>query len=91
MDTYSSYPGWGLQVLWLAVLAVAVPLTAVLTRPVLLGRWLLLRWALACAAPVLAIWMSWYRYDGTSHGMWFVMLTLAAMTGLAPIVHRGRS
>jgi hypothetical protein len=93
MDTYSSssYPGWGLQVLWLAVLAVAVPLTALLTRPVLLGRWLLLGWALACATPVLAIWMSWDDYDGSSHGMSFVMLTLAAMAGLAPIVHRSRT
>ena len=88
MDTYSSYPGWGLQGVWLAVLAVAVPLTAVLTRPVLLGRWLLLGWALACATLVLAIWMAWYDYDGTSHGMWFVMLTLAAVAGLARIVHR---
>jgi hypothetical protein len=91
MDTFSSYPGWGLQGLWLAVLAVAVPLTAVLTRPVLLGRWLLLGWALACATLVLAIWMSWEDYDGSSHGMWFVMLTLAAMAGLAPIVHRSRT
>jgi len=90
MDTYSSYPGWGLQGVWLAVLAVAVPLTAVLTRPVLLGRWLLLGWALACATLVLAIWMAWYDYDGTSHGMWFVMLTLAAVAGLAPIAHRSR-
>jgi hypothetical protein len=88
MDTYSSYPGWGLQGMWLAVLAVAVPLTAVLTRPVLLGRWMLVGWALACATLVLAIWMAWYDYDGTSHGMWFVMLTLAAVAGLAPIVHR---
>ena len=91
MDTYSSYPGWGLQGLWLAVLAVAVPLTAVLVRPVLLGRWLLLGWALACAAAVLAIWLSWEDYDGSSHGMWFVMLTLAAMAGLAPLVHRSRT
>ena len=91
METYSSYPGWGLQGLWLAVLAVAVPLTAVLTRPVLLGRWLLLGWALACATPVLAIWMSWEDYNGSSHGMWFVMLTLAAIAGLSPIVHRSRT
>ena len=59
MDTYSSLPGWGLQGIWLAVLAVAVPLTAVLTRPVLLGRWLLMGWAFACATVVLPIWMSW--------------------------------
>jgi tetratricopeptide (TPR) repeat protein len=91
MDTYSSYPGWALQDLWLAVLAVAVPLTALLTRPVLLGRWLLLGWALACATPVLAIWMSWEEYTGSSHGIWFVMLTLAAIAGLAPIVHRSRT
>ena len=59
MDTYSSLPGWGLQGIWLAVLAVAVPLTALLTRPVLLGRWLLMGWAFACATLVLPIWMSW--------------------------------
>jgi hypothetical protein len=91
METYSSLPGWGLQDLWLAVLAIAVPLTAVLTRPVLLGRWLLLGWALACATHVLAIWMSWEENTGSSHGMWFVMLTLAAIAGLAPIVHRSRT
>jgi hypothetical protein len=90
METYSSYPGWGLQGIWLAVLAVAVPLTALLTRPVLLGRWLLLGWAFTCATLVLPIWMSWEQYDGSSHGMWFVMLTLAAIAGLAPIIHRSR-
>ena len=90
METYSSYPGWGLQGIWLAVLAVAVPLTALLTRPVLLGRWLLLGWAFACATLVLPIWMSWEEYDGSSHGMWFVMLTLAAIACLAPIIHRSR-
>ena len=90
METYSSYPGWGLQGIWLAVLAVAVPLTALLTRPVLLGRWLLLGWALACATLVLAIWMSWVEGTGTSHGMWFVMLTLAAIACLAPTIHRSR-
>jgi hypothetical protein len=90
MDTYSSYPGWGLQGIWLAFLAVAVPLTAVLTRPVLLGRWLLMGWTFACATLVLAIWMSWDAYDDSSHGMWFVMLTLAATACLAPIVHRSR-
>jgi hypothetical protein len=90
METYSSYPGWGLQGIWLAVLAVAVPLTALLTRPVLLGRWLLLGWAFACATLVLPIWMSWEQYNGSSHGMWFVMLTLAAIACLAPIIHRSR-
>jgi TIR domain len=91
MKTYASLPGWGLQNLWLAVLAVAVPLTALLTRPVLLGRWLLLGWALACATLVLPIWMSWERDTGSSHGMWFVMLTLAAIACLAPIIHRSRT
>jgi hypothetical protein len=91
MDSYASDPGWGLQWLWLAVLAVAVPLTALLTRPALLGRWLLLGWALACATPVLAIWMWSETYTGSSHGMWFVMLTLAAIAGLSPIVHRSRT
>ena len=90
METYSSYPGWGLQGIWLAVLAVAVPLTALLTRPVLLGRWLLLGWAFACATLVLPIWMSWEEDNGSSHGMWFVMLTLAAIACLAPIIHRSR-
>ena len=90
METYSSYPGWGLQGIWLAALTVAVPLTALLTRPVLLGRWLLLGWALACATLVLAIWMSWVEGTGTSHGMWFVMLTLAATACLAPTIHRSR-
>jgi hypothetical protein len=91
MQTYSSYPGWGMQGIWLAVLAVAVPLTAVLTRPVLLGRWLLLGWAFACATLVLPIWMSWKEYDGSSHGMWFVMLTLGVIACLAPIIHRSRT
>lgn len=90
IDTYSSYPGWGLQGIWLAVLAVAVPLMALLIRPVLLGRWLLMGWAFACATLVLATWMSWERYDGSSHGMWFVMLTLAAIACLAPLIHRSR-
>ncbi len=91
LDTYSSYPGWALQGLWLALLALAVPLTAVLTRPVPLSRWMLVGWALAGAAPVLGIWGGWENSEGSSHGMWFVMLTLAAMAGLAPLVHRGRA
>jgi hypothetical protein len=90
MAAYSSSPGWGLQGIWLAVLAVAVPLTALLTRPVLQGRWLLMGWALACATLVLPLWMWWAENDGSSHGMWFVMATLAAIAGLAPIIHRSR-
>jgi hypothetical protein len=91
LETYSSEPGWGLQGLWVAVLAVWVPLAAVLARPVLLGRWMLIGWSLACVAPVLATWLSWQEYDSTAHGMWFVLLTLAAMVGLAPMVHRDRA
>jgi hypothetical protein len=90
LDTYLSLRGWGIQGLWVAVLAGVVPLTAVLARPILLGRWMLIGWSLACAAPVLATWLSWEDHDGTAHGMWFVLLTLAAMAGLAPLVHRGR-
>ena len=75
----------------MAVLAVWVPLAAVLARPVLLGRWMLIGWCLACVAPVLATWLSWEDYDSTAHGMWFVLLTLAAMVGLAPMVHRDRA
>ena len=90
LDTYSDNPGLGLQVLWLAVLAAAVPLAALLTRPVRLGQWLLIGWALACATLVVAIWMSWDAYDDTSHGMWFVLLTLAALACLAPVIHRRR-
>ncbi len=61
-------------------------------RPALLGRWALIGWCLACAAPVIATWLFW---DGsttsTSRGMWFVLLTLVAMGGLAPLVHRDRT
>ncbi len=90
LETYTGYPGWGLQGLWVAILAVWVPLGAVLARPVLLGRWILIGWCLACAAPVTATWLAWDDYDGTAHGMWFVLLTLAAMAALAPMVHRTR-
>ena len=31
------------------------------------------------------------EYDSTAHGMWFALLTLAAMAGLAPMVHRERA
>lgn len=88
--TNSSYPGWSLQGLLLAVLAVAVPVTAVLTRTVLLGPVAASGLGACLCNLVLAIWMSWYDYNGTSQGMWFVMLTLAAMAGPAPIVHRSR-
>ncbi len=91
LETYSSYRGWGLQALWVAVLAVWVPVVAVLARPVLIGRWALVGWCLAAVTPVLATWLYWHRYDGTSHGMWFVLLTLAAMAGLTPWLHRDRS
>jgi hypothetical protein len=47
-------------------------------------------WALAGAAPVMGVWGGWANYDGSSHGMWFVLLTLAAIVGLAPAVHRPR-
>ena len=91
LETYSDEPSWGLQGLCVAALAVGVPLAAVLARPVLLGRWMLIGWCFACVAPVLATWLSWKEYDSTSHGMWFVLLTLAAMVGLAPMVHRDRT
>ena len=64
LETYSSYQGWGLQGLWVAVLALWVPVAAVLTRPVLLGRWMLVGWCLGCVAPVLATWLCWDDYDG---------------------------
>jgi hypothetical protein len=91
LDTYTTYPGWGIEGLWLALLAAAVPLTAVLTRPTSLGRGLLLGWSLACVAAVLAIWLAWVEADGSSHGMWFVLLTLAANAAMSPILHRGRT
>jgi hypothetical protein len=90
LETYSSDRGWGLQGLWLAVLALWVPVAAVFARPALLGRWALLGWCLACAAPVLATWLVWEEQESTSRGMWFVLLTLVAMAGLAPMVHRDR-
>ena len=52
---------------------------------------MLIGWSLACVAPVLATWLSWQEYGSTAHGMWFVLLTLAAMVGLAPMVHRDRA
>ena len=92
LETYASYRGWGLQGLWVAVLALWVPVAAVLARPVVLGRWMLIGWALACVAPVLATWLFWEGEDeSSSRGMWFVLLTLAAMGGLAPFVHRDRT
>ena len=91
LDTYSNYLGWGLQALWVAVLAVWVPGVAVLIRPVLLGRWALVGWCLAAVTPVLAGWLYWEDQDSTSHGMWFVLLTLIAMAGLTPWLHRERS
>lgn len=90
LDTYSSSKGWALQGLWTALLCVAVPLAAVLARPLLLARGMLVGWSLAGVAPVLATWLFWEDADGTSHGMWFVLLTLAAMACLSPILHRGR-
>ncbi len=90
VDTYWSDRGWVLQGLWTALFCVAVPLAAVLARPVLLARGMLVGWSLAGVAPVLATWLSWEDADGTSHGMWFVLLTLAAMACLAPMLHRGR-
>jgi hypothetical protein len=90
LETYSSSKGWGAQGLWGAFLAVATPLTAVLVRPAALGRWMLVGGALAGAAPVLALWMWWQHNQGTSFNMWFVELTLAAIAGLAPLVHRTR-
>lgn len=90
LETYSSAKGYAGQELWAAFLAVAVPLTAVLARPVPLGRSILVGWALAAAAPVLAIWMFWNQHYDTSYNMWFVMLTLAGIAGLAPLVHRAR-
>jgi hypothetical protein len=90
LETYSSERGWGLQGLWVAVLALWVPVGAVFARPVLLGRWVLIGWCLAGAAEVLAIWLFWDKQESTSRGMWFVLLTLAAMGVLAPMVHRDR-
>ena len=74
----------------MAVLALWVPVSAVFARPALLGRWALIGWCLACVAPVLAIWLVWEEENSTSRGMWFVLLTLVAMGGLAPLVHRDR-
>ena len=89
LETYASDRGWGLQGLWVAVLALWVPVAAVFARPALLGRGALFGWCLACAAPVLATWLFWeWEEDATSRGMWFVLLTLVAMGGLAPLVHR---
>ena len=78
----------GLHGLCVALLAVLVPLVAVLARPVMLGRWVLIGWCLACVAPVLALWLRWARDDASTHAMWFTLLTLAAMIGLAPLTHR---
>jgi hypothetical protein len=46
---------------------------------------------LAAVTPVLAGWLYWEDQDSTSHGMWFVLLTLIAMAGLTPWLHRERS
>lgn len=91
LDQYSDdQPGWGLLGLWLAILALWVPVAAVLARPVVLGRWMLIGWSLGCAAPVLGMWLYWEGYDGDSRGLWFVMLTLAAMIALSTKVHDHR-
>jgi Caspase domain len=81
--------GTGMQWLWLTALAVGVPVMAVLVRPVDLGRSMVVGWALACVAPVLAVW-AWFedKYDSSSHGMWLVVVTLAGMAGLGPFIHR---
>jgi hypothetical protein len=91
LEIYSSDRGWGLEALWVAVLAVCVPVVAVLAHPVLLGRSALVGWCLAAVTPVLAGWLYWEDQDSTSHGMWFVLLTLIAMAGLTPWLHRERS
>jgi hypothetical protein len=91
LDVYAVTPDWGLQGLWVTVLPVAVPLVAVLARPVVLGRWMLIGWCLAGVAPVMAAWLFWENQEGASRGMWFVLLTLVAMAALAPILHRDRS
>ena len=90
LETYSSAKGYAAQELWGAFLAVVVPLLGVLARPVRLGRSVLVGWACAGGAPVLAIWMFWKQNYGTSYNMWFVMLTLAGIAGFAPLVHRAR-
>lgn len=72
LDQYSDdQPGWGLLGLWLAILALWVPVAAVLARPVVLGRWMLIGWSLGCAAPVLGMWLYWEGYNGDSQGLWF--------------------
>lgn len=88
LDTYSSQQGWGLQLLWVAVLTVSVPVAAVLARPVLLGRWALIGWCLAGATPALAAWAYLNDQGSTGSGMWFVLLTLVGMGVLAPMLHR---
>jgi hypothetical protein len=88
LDVYTSEQGSGVQLLWLAVLALWVPVAAVLVRPVLVGRWALIGWCLAGAAPPLAVWAYLGEQGSTSRGMWFVLCTLVAMGGLAPVLHR---
>lgn len=61
-----------------------------LARPVVLGRWMLIGWSLGCAAPVLGRWLYWEGYNGDSQGLWFAMLTLAAMIALSTKVHDHR-
>ena len=60
LETYSSERGWAPSGALGAVLAMWVPVAAVLARPVLLGRWVLIGWCLGCAAPVLRC-----GWDGT--------------------------
>ena len=89
-DLYSDRTGLAAQELCVAVLAVLVPLAAVLSRPVLLGRWMLIGWCLACVAPVLATWLAAQREGSSAPGMWLALLTLGAMAVLAPLMHPAR-
>ena len=89
-DISGDEPGLRLETALLAVLAVLIPLGAVVVRPLRVGRGLLLGWCLACTAPVLAIWLNWNYGGESSHGIWFVFVTLAAMAVLTLLLPRSR-
>ena len=89
-DISGDEPGLRLETALLAVLAVLIPLGAVVVRPLRVGRGLLLGWCLACTAPVLAIWLTWDYRGESSHGIWFVFVTLAAMAVLTLLLPRSR-
>lgn len=81
--------GVGLGYLLVALLALWVPVLAVLARPVPLGRWALGAWSLGATAPAigLAVFLV-NEVDGNSRSVPFVVVCLLATAALSPLVHR---